>query len=105
MIIDEFDIIDWDAGADNELRGKECLSCARLLVYRFYPKNSTYKDGYGPQCYSCLKQPRLSLKEHTARLFEMNYNSEGTRRQRHPDQDMLRDDRPGRPMECSLFLT
>lgn len=104
-VVDEFDVIDWEAGVDNELRGKECQSCARLLTYRFFPKNSLYKDGYGPQCYKCLKAPRLSLREHTARLQELNYNSEGTRRQRHVDQDFFHEDRPGIPMECSLFLT
>jgi hypothetical protein len=104
MIVDEFDIIDYEAGADNELRGKECQSCARLLTYRFFPKNSAYKDGYAPQCYKCLEAPRLSIAEHTTRLREMNYTSAGTRRQKHPDQDFLRDKRPGRPMDCSTFL-
>lgn len=104
MIVDEFDIVDWEAGVDPELRGKECLSCARLLLYKFYPKNSTYKDGYNPQCFKCLESPRLSIEEHAHRLYEMNYNSEGTRRQRHPDQDELKETRPGRSMDCSLFL-
>jgi hypothetical protein len=104
MIVDEFDIIDYEAGADNELRGKECQSCARLLTYKFFPKNEAYRDGYSPQCYKCAEAPRLSIAEHTARLREMNYCSAGTNRQRHPDQDFLRDKRPGRPMECSVFL-
>ena len=104
MIVDEFDVIDYEAGADNELRGKECQSCARLLTYKFFPKNSSYKDGYFPQCYKCLEAPRLSLSEHASRLREMNYVSHGTKRQRHPDQDFLRDKRPGRPMDCSIFL-
>jgi hypothetical protein len=46
----------------------------------------------------------MSIAEHTSRLYELNYNSEGTRRQRHPDQEDLREDRGGRPMDCSLFL-
>ena len=104
MILDEFDIVDWEAGVDPELRGKECQSCARLLTYRFFPKNASYKDGYFPKCFKCLESPRLSIEEHAARLYEMNYNSEGTRRQRHPDQEELRENRPGRAMDCSLFL-
>lgn len=104
MIFDEFDIVDWEAGVDSELRGKECLSCARLLLYKFYPKNSTYKDGYNPQCFKCLESPRLSIEEHASRLYEINYNSEGTRRQRHPDQLELKETRPGRALDCSLFL-
>jgi hypothetical protein len=106
MIIDEFDVIDYDAGVSDDILGAECASCHRLLTFSggFFPKNSTYKSGYGPQCYNCLKQPKLSIKEHTARLQEMNYNSEGTRRQRHADTLDIIDDRPGRPIECSLFL-
>ena len=103
-IVDEFDIIDWEAGASNEVRGKECASCFRLLRYQFFPKNSAYKDGYSPQCHKCLEAPRLSIKEHTARLEEMNFNSAGTRRMRHPDQSELREERPGRALDCSLFL-
>lgn len=104
MIVDEFDVVDWEAGVDNEIRGKECLSCARLLTYRFFPKNAIYKDGYNPQCFKCLESPRLSIAEHTARLKEMNYNSYGTKNQRHPDTDFLIQNRPGRGMDCSLFL-
>ena len=106
LIVDEFDVIDYEAGVSDDILGAECASCARLLTFAggFFPKNSAYKSGYGPQCFHCLKQPRLSIKEHTARLQEMNYNSEGTRRQRHADTEFLIDDRPGRPMECSLFL-
>ena len=106
MIVDEFDIIDYEAGVSDEILGAECVSCARLLTFRggFFPKNAAYKSGYGPQCFNCLKQPRLSIAEHASRLYEMNYNSEGTRRQRHVDQSELREKRPGRPMDCGLFL-
>lgn len=104
MIVDEFDIIDYEAGVDNEIRGIECQSCARLLVFKFFPKDSSRKTGYGPQCYKCLEAPRLSMAEHTARLRAMNFNSEGTRRQRHPDQEEMKKNRTGRPMEATLFL-
>jgi len=106
LIQSEFDVVNYEAGMSDEVLGAECQSCARLLTYAggFFPKNSAYKSGYGPQCYWCLSQPRLSIKEHTARLAELNYNSAGTRRQRHPDQDLLRENRPGRSLDCSLFL-
>src|ERR1700761_5661260 len=90
---------------DNEIRGKECCSCFRLLKFSFFNRNSSYKDGYTPQCSWCLSQPKLSISEHTARLKELNYNSEGTRRQRHPDTEFFLDRRPGRSMDCSLFLS
>lgn len=104
MIVDEFDIVDWEAGVDNEIRGIECQSCARLLVFKFFPKDSSRKTGYGPQCYKCLESPRMSMAEHTARLRQMNFNSEGTRRQRHPDQEEMRKNRSGRTMDATLFL-
>ena len=104
VIESEFDIINYEAGVSNDVLGAECQSCARLLLWKFFPKDSSRKTGYGPQCYWCLSQPRLSIKEHTARLQEMNYNSAGTRRQRSVDQEFFHQDRTGRPMDCSLFL-
>lgn len=104
LITCDHDVIDYEAGVSDEVLGKECCSCWRLLRFRFFNKNSAYKDGYEPQCSWCHEQPRLSIVEHTSRLKEMNYNSEGTRRQRHPDQDILRSSRPGRTMGASLFL-
>ena len=104
MIESDFDVIDYEAGASDDLQGKECSSCWRLLRYKFFNKNSTYKDGYDPQCSLCKQAPRLSMAEHASRLREMNFNSEGTRRQRHEDQDEMRKDRTGHAMDCSLFL-
>ena len=104
MIESDFDVVDYEAGADPELKGQECVGCHRLLVYSFYDKNSSYKSGYDPMCPLCKKSPVLSIKEHTSRLQEMNFNSAGTRRQRHPDQEILREKRGGRALDCSLFL-
>jgi hypothetical protein len=104
MINSDFDQINWEAGADPELRGKECAGCRRLLTYNFFDKNSSYKDGYEPLCPVCRSSPRLSMAEHTARLREMNYNSEGTRRQRHKDQEDFKGNRSGRTLDCSVFL-
>ncbi len=100
----DYDVLDYEAGASDDIRGMECASCFRLLTFNFFDRNSSYKSGYDPQCSWCKSQPRLSIVEHTSRLEELNYNSEGTRRQRHPDQDDLRSARGGRTMDCSLFL-
>ena len=108
MIVDEFDVVDYEAGVSDDILGAECSGCRRLLTFRggFFPKNSAYKSGYGPLCYSCLKSPVLSIAEHAARLQEMNYNSEGTRRQRHSLQDDFKEasTKGGRSLECSAFL-
>jgi len=34
LIQSDYDVIDYEAGADNELRGMECVGCYRLLTYR-----------------------------------------------------------------------
>lgn len=104
LIQSDFDVVNYEAGADPEIRGQECCGCRRLLVWSFYDKNSSYKSGYDPMCPLCKKTPKLSMAEHVARMREMNYNSEGTRRQRHPDQAFFYDKRPGQYMDCSLFL-
>ena len=104
LITCDHDIVDYEAGMSNEVLGQECRSCFRLLTWRFFDRNSSYKNGREPQCSWCKAQPRLSLAEHTARLREMNYSHEGTRRQRAEDQDELRKDRKGRTMDAQLFL-
>ena len=71
----DFDVIDYEAGADPNLRGQECVGCRRLLTYSYYDRNSAYRSGYDPMCPLCKKSPALSIKEHTDRLREMNYNS------------------------------
>ena len=105
MIQSDYDVIDYSAGESNDVLGKECCSCFRLLRFNFFDKNSSYKDGYSPQCSSCTHQPKLSMSEHISRLREMNYNSEGTKRMRHPDQEHLYEKREGRPLDCSVFLS
>lgn len=104
LIQSDYDVLDYEAGVDNEVRGAECASCFRLLTWEFFDRDSSRSTGHKAQCSWCLSQPRLSISEHTARLREMNYNSEGTRRQRNPDQEFFHQDRTGRTMDCSLFL-
>lgn len=105
MIESDYDVIDYEAGCSDDIRGAECCACFRLLRWEFFDRNSAYKSGREPICSLCKNSPKMSIAEHTARLEELNYNSEGTKRQRHPDQDFLRESRPGRSLECSLFLT
>ncbi len=100
----DYDVLDYEAGVDDEVRGQECCSCFRLLKWNFFDKNPAYKNGYSPQCSWCKKQPALSVAEHTARLREMNLCSEGTKRQRHVDQEFFHQDRTGEVMDFSLFL-
>ena len=104
LITCDHDVINYEAGVSDEVLGQECRSCFRLLTWNFFNRDSSYKSGYDPQCSWCKLQPRLSVAEHTARLSEMNYNSEGTKRQRHADQEIYHLDRTGRWMESSEFL-
>ena len=101
----DFDVIDYEAGVDDEIRGQECCGCFRLLKWNFFDRDTSYKNGYKPLCSNCQSQPRLSMAEHTARLREMNFNSEGTKAQRHIDQSEMKKDRRGRTMDASLFLS
>lgn len=98
--------IDYDAGADPEIKGAECQGCARLYTFAsgMFDRNSAYKLGYEPVCVDCRKAPKLSIEEHLAKLREQNFNSESTKRQRHEDQEQFRLDRRGRTLDCSLFL-
>jgi hypothetical protein len=104
LIESDYDVLDYDAGVVDEVMGSECHSCFRLLRWRFFDRNSSYKSGYEPQCSWCKAQPALSIAEHTARLREMNMVSAGTRRQRHVDQDDIKNTKGGRSMDCALFL-
>jgi hypothetical protein len=104
LIQSDYDIVDYEAGMSDEVLGKECASCFRLLRWKFFDRDSSRKDGRDLQCSLCKKAPRLSIAEHTARLKEANLNSYGTRRQRHQDQAEMRKGGGGRSMDCSLFL-
>lgn len=104
FIQDDFDVVDYEAGAADDIRGQECRCCFRLLKWNFFRRDSSMKQGHALQCLKCEEAPRLSMAEHTARLREDNFNSHGTRRQRHIDQDEMRKDRRGRTMDASLFL-
>lgn len=103
----DFNQIDQRVVESPELLGKECLTCYRVLAYKFYNKDSSYRDGHRDQCSECERQPRLSTSEHTARLEEMNFNSEATKKQRWDNQlDYMDDDaRQGRWMHHGEFIS
>lgn len=90
----------------NELLGKECIGCVRILPYAFFDRDSTYRDGRRDLCTTCQRAPRLSTEEHTARLRETNNSSEAVKRQRWDHQDDYRDDRSrvGRVVASGDFL-
>lgn len=98
--------IDHDLLYTPDLLGQECNTCFRVLKFSFFDRDSSYRLGYKPQCIDCQQQPRLSMAEHSARLKQMNFNSEAVKRQRHEDQEEWRkiDARRGRSMHCSDFL-
>ncbi len=91
----------------NELLGKQCSGCLRALTYNYFDKDSSSKDGRADLCPSCQNSPKLSLAEHTARLREMNFNSEAVKRQRFECQEDYKNDaaRIGRPMHSSDLIT
>lgn len=90
-----------------DLLGKECLTCRRILAFKYYQKDHTFRDGHRDQCIACASVPRMSIAEHTARLRESNNNSMGVRNQRWAHQDDYRNDaaRVGRTMNSSDFVS
>lgn len=105
-MFDDSEAIDNEIAYSPEILGAECQSCRKLLGFRYFRKDSSLRLGYKPQCMICESQPKLAMEEHLSRQREQNFNSEGTKRQRHPDQDNLKltDARLGRPMHCSELL-
>lgn len=92
--------------ASPEIYGKACAGCQCDLDWIHFSKDSSSRDGYSGLCFECQSSPRLSTKEHTARLFERNFNSEAVVRQRWEYQEELRngDARTGRPMDYKAFI-
>jgi hypothetical protein len=89
---DPANIVSREVVESNELLGKECIGCLRILPYAFFDRDSSYRDGRKDLCVSCYSAPRLNTAEHTARLREINNNSEAVQRQRWAHQDDYRDD-------------
>lgn len=81
-IYDPINAIDDKIAYSQDVLGKECCTCLRVLGYAFFLKDSSYRDGYRDQCDSCRTSPRLSTAEHTARLREINFSSKALERQR-----------------------
>lgn len=106
-INDEANQVDQELVESPELLGKECLTCGGVLRYKFFRKDSSYKDGRRDQCLSCESVPRMSLDEHTHRLKEKNFSSEAVKKQRWEHQDDYKNEaaRYGRQMTGIEFLT
>lgn len=102
----ELNAVDNAIAYSPEILGAECLTCRRLLAHRYYRRDSSLRSGYSHRCLDCESKPKLTMSEHLSQLREVNFNSEGTKRQRHPDQESMRktDARLGRAMHCSELL-
>lgn len=87
-----------------DLLGKECCGCYSILAYKFFQRDSSYRDGRKDLCDVCAASPRLSTSEHVHRQREMNYRSSANQRWAH--QEELYDDTPriGRAMASSDFV-
>ncbi len=99
-------VLDREVVESSDLLGKECLSCGRVLGYKFFRRDSSYRDGRRDQCRECESAPRLSTSEHTYRLREMNYFSHAVKRQRWENQADYENSvaRIGKPMHHSDLL-
>ena len=84
--------------------GKECCTCFNILAYKFFRKDSSYRDGYRDQCQVCESSPVMSTEEHLYSQREKNYAA--SRKQRWAHQDDYRNDeaRLGRLMHHSELL-
>lgn len=89
-----------------EMMGKECITCNRILEYKFFKKDASCRDGRRDLCDICASAPRMSTEEHFLRLRESNNGSDAVKKQRWEHQDEYRDDaaRLGRGMYTSDFL-
>lgn len=98
--------IDQNIVESQDLLGKECCCCMRILAYHFFRRDSSYRDGFRDRCQMCESSPRMSTVEHTARLREMNLSSHAVRKQRWKHQLDYMDDaaRVGKQMNSSEFL-
>lgn len=97
-------VLDREVVESSDLLGKECLTCGKILAYKFFPRDSSYRDGRRDQCTECAGAPRLSTAEHVARLKELNYNA--TKKQRWANQEDYENDvaRIGTPLHHSDLL-
>lgn len=102
----DINIVDRRVVESPELLGKECIGCFRILDYRFFDHDNTYRDGRKDLCVSCANAPRMSTSEHTHRLREQNFNSEALKAQRWANQEEYKNAvaRIGKAMHHSDFL-
>jgi hypothetical protein len=89
-----------------ELLGKECVTCQRILAFKFFRHDHTFRDGYRDQCAICASEPCLSMAEQVLRTREKNNNSEAIKSQRVAHQEDYKNDaaRIGKTMTHADFL-
>lgn len=99
--------IDHRVATSPELLGKECCTCVRVLAFKYFTRDSSYRDGYRDRCYECETAPRMSNGEHLARLREQNYNSSAVKKQRWQNQEDFENEeaRQGRWMQSGEFIS
>lgn len=98
--------LDLGKATSSDIFGRRCGGCQCDLDWIHYRRDSSQRDGHAVLCFDCEQAPKLSTVEHTANLFERNYNSEAVKKQRWNDQEEVRnpESRIGRPMLHSDFL-
>lgn len=103
----ELAALDNDLLVSPELLGAECCACYRILRFKFFERDASYRTGHKPICIDCQAQPTLSMKEHLSRLQLENFHSEAVKRMRHEDQEEWRKEsaRRGRTLHTSELLT
>lgn len=102
----DINVVDRKVVESPDLLGKECIGCYRILDYRFFDHDHSSRDGRKDLCVSCANAPKLSTNEHTARIREMNYNSDAVRAQRWENQEEYKNSaaRIGKAIHHSDFI-
>ena len=102
----EFDasVVDKEVVESKAMLGKECCGCFRILAYKFFRRDASYRDGWRDLCQVCEAAPRMSTEEHLYSQREKNYAAASKQRWAH--QDDYRDDaaRLGNTMQHNDFL-
>lgn len=105
-IYDSRNQVDRNILSSPDLNGRECCCCFRILDLKHFRKDSSNRDGRAARCVQCESTPWLSIAENTAKLRELNYNSEAHRRRRSEYEESMKCDlgRIGHVMESLEFL-
>jgi len=105
-IYDSDNIVDRNIVESEELLGRECCCCFRILPSNRFRRDSSTKDGRAIRCIACESTPSLSIDENTAMMRERNNNSDALKKLRPVYMDSLRCEiaRIGKVMWAHEFL-